>query len=171
MTASRAPRVRLGTQVCRYSELAVGDELCDALTITETHVVMAAGVFNDPGPNHVNALHAAGNEFGRRIAHGPLLIGVMDGVIGNVLGSSIVALLEQHATFRAPVFLGDTIRCRWRVSAMVDKPRFGGGGVVTFTGEVAKPDGTVVAEMTSILAVADEPTGRACAHATTADPR
>lgn len=160
MTAERAPRLHLATPCRRYSELVVDDELAGALTITEAHVVMAAAVFNDPGPNHVNALHAAGNEFGQRIAHGPLLIGVMDGVLGNVLGTSIVALLEQRARFRSPVFLGDTVLCRWRVSTMLDKPRFGGGGVVTFLGEAAKPDGRVLAEMTSVLAVADGSAGQ-----------
>jgi 3-hydroxybutyryl-CoA dehydratase len=149
--------IRTGTACCRYSELAVGDQLCDALTITETHVVLAAVVFNDPGPNHVNALHAAANRFGQRIAHGPLLVGVMDGALGNVLGSTIVALLEQHARFLHPVLFGDTVLCRWRVAALAAKPRFGGGGIVTFEGEAHNQDDALLAEMTAVLAVADQP--------------
>lgn len=157
MTASRRPIVRTATAACRYSELAVGDELRGALTITETHVVLAAAVFNDPGPNHVNALQAEQGRFGRRIAHGPLLIGVMDGTLGNVLGSTIIALLEQSARFHHPVFLGDTVLCRWTVSARIDKPSFGGGGIVRFEGEVRKDDGGRVATMAAALAVADDP--------------
>lgn len=157
MTASREPVVRTGTNACRYSELVVGDELRGALTITETHVVLAAAVFNDPGPNHVNALQAGQGRFGRRIAHGPLLIGVMDGALGNVLGSTIVALLDQQARFHHPLFLGDTMLCRWTVRELIDKPSFGGGGIVRFEGEARNHNGRLLATMNASLAVADEP--------------
>jgi hypothetical protein len=32
-----------------FSSLEVGEELWDALTVTESHVVLAAGIFNDRG--------------------------------------------------------------------------------------------------------------------------
>lgn len=142
---------------CRYTELLRGDELRGALTITESHVVTAAGLFNDHGPNHVNALQAAAGRFGARIAHGPLLIGVMDGVLGNVLGATIVALLEQRAKFRHPVMLGDTVLASWRVIDLVDKAQFGNGGIVTFEGRAHNQDNRLLAEMTAVVAVADEP--------------
>jgi 3-hydroxybutyryl-CoA dehydratase len=146
------------TAARRYSDLSVGDELWDALTVTETHVVLAAAAFNDPGPNHVNALQAAGNRFGARIGHGPLLIGIMDGALGNNLGSTIVALLEQSARFRHPVLFGDTVIARWRVAELIDKPaKFEGGGIVTFEGEARNQHGTELASMTILLAVADRP--------------
>lgn len=155
--AGREPVVRQGTPACLYSELAVGDELRDALTVTETHVILAAGIFNDPGPNHVNALQAAAGRFGERIAHGPLLIGIMDGALGNVLGSTIIALLEQHARFLAPTRIGETVACSWRVAAKTDKPSFAGGGVVAFSGQARGAEGIVLAEMEATLAVADRP--------------
>jgi 3-hydroxybutyryl-CoA dehydratase len=157
MTPSREPVIRTGTNACRYSELAVGDQLSGALTITETHVVLAAAAFNDPGPNHVNELQASRGRFGRRIAHGPLLVGVMAGTLGNVLGSTIVALLDQQATFHHPVHLGDTVLCRWTVSDLVDKASFAGGGIVRFEGEARNAAGRRLSSMTASLAVADEP--------------
>jgi len=154
-----------GTPAYRYSDLALGDEIHDALTLTETHVVLAAAAFNDPGPNHVNALQAATNRFGARIAHGPLLVGVMDGALGNALGSTIVALLEQSARFARPALLGDTVISRWRVTDLADKPsKFDGGGVVTFTGEALNQDGDVLAEMRAVLAVADRPLWSPAGH-------
>ncbi|HEV7564195.1 MAG TPA: MaoC family dehydratase [Solirubrobacterales bacterium] len=168
--AEREPIVRSGTAACRYSELAIGDELWDAVTVTEAHVLLAAAVFNDPGPNHINALQAEAGRFGARIAHGPLLIGLMDGALGNVLGSTIVALLEQGARFRHPTFLGDTVICSWRVTAMADKPRFEGGGIVVFAGEAVNGDGTVLAEMDATLAVADRALWDASAHLATRPP-
>lgn len=153
----RKPVIRNGTPACRYSELAVGDELWDAVTVTEAHVVLAAAVFKDPGPNHVNALQAEAGRFGARISHGPLLIGIMDGALGNVLGSTIVALLEQRARFLSPTFLGDTVICAWRVAEKTDKPRFGGGGIVAFSGSARNGEGLVLAEMDASLAIADGP--------------
>jgi 3-hydroxybutyryl-CoA dehydratase len=165
MTAPRPPVARTATATCAYSQLAVGDEMWDALTVTETHVILAAAAFNDPGPNHLNALQAAGNRFGARIAHGPMLMGIMDGALGNVLGSTIVALLEHRAEFKHPAGIGDTVIAHWRVSALAPKPaKFDGGGVVTFEGEALNQDGRVLAVMTAVLAVADSPLWSAADH-------
>jgi acyl dehydratase len=153
----REPISRSGTAACRYSELQVGDLLLDALTLTDAHLLLAAALFKDPGPNHVNALQAEAGRFGARIVHGPTLIGIMDGALGNVLGSTIVALLEQRARFRHPAYPGDTVVCRWRVAALEDKPRFGDGGIVTFAGEALNQDDVLLAEMDATLAVADHP--------------
>jgi 3-hydroxybutyryl-CoA dehydratase len=164
--AGRDPIVRHGTAATRFSELALGDEIWDAVTVTESHLVLAAAVFNDPGPNHINALQAAQNRFGTRIAHGPLLIGIMDGALGNVLGSTIVALLEQNARFLHPTLPGDTVLSHWRVAELIPKPeKFDGGGVVKFAGEALNQDGRVLVEMTVALAVADRPLWSAAQHA------
>jgi len=168
--ATREPIRRSGTAACRYSELVVGDEVWDSVTVTETHLVLAAAVFNDPGPNHVNALQSGAGRFGGRIAHGPLLIGVMDGALGNVLGSTIVALLEQRASFRHPVRIGDTVICRWSVTELADQPRFGGGGIVTFVGDAHNQDGRLLAEMGAVLGVADESIWRAADHLDSVKP-
>jgi 3-hydroxybutyryl-CoA dehydratase len=160
----REPIVRSGTPSCRYSELAVGDELWDAVTVTDAHVLLATAAFKDPGPNHCNSLQAAAGRFGSRIAHGPLLIGIMDGTLGNVLGSTIVALLDQAARFRSPTYPGDTVICRWCVASREDKPRFEGGGIVSFSGEAFNQDGAVLAEMDATLAIADRPLWDAATH-------
>jgi acyl dehydratase len=156
LTTAREPILRTGTNACRWSELVEGDKFRGALTVTETHVVLAAAAFNDPGPNHVNALQAASGRFGRRIAHGPLLVGVMAGTLGNVLGSTIVALLEQQARFVSPVYLGDTVLCHWTLEEKIDKPTFDGGGIARFEG-YARSDQRLLAEMQMTLAVADRP--------------
>jgi 3-hydroxybutyryl-CoA dehydratase len=152
-----ATRVHTGVPALRFSQLAVGDELHDAATVIEAHILLATAVFNDPGPNHINQLQAAGNRFGERIAPGPLLVGIMTGGLGNVLGSTIVALLEQRSRFRRPTFVGDTVLCRWTVRELVPKPRFDGGGIVVFAGQALNQDGLVLAEMEATLAVAERP--------------
>jgi acyl dehydratase len=66
------------------SSLEAGEEFWDALTVTETHVVLAAGIFKDPGPAHVNRLQADGSRWEAPIAHGTLLNGIMIGVLAGM---------------------------------------------------------------------------------------
>jgi 3-hydroxybutyryl-CoA dehydratase len=139
-----------------YSSLSAGEEFWDAITVTETHVVLAAGLFNDPGPNHVNRLQAEQSRFGAQVAHGTLLNGIMMGILGNALGSTIVAMLELTTRWQAPTRLGDTLIGRWRVAEKTDKPTFGGGGIVAFDGEGLNQDGVVLLESRVVLAVGEE---------------
>jgi 3-hydroxybutyryl-CoA dehydratase len=139
-----------------FSSLTVGEELWGALTVTEGHVLAAASIFNDPGPNHVNALHAEHGRFGARIAHGPLVVGIAIGVLGNAIGATIVALLEQSSRFLQPTYLGDTVVARWSVTEATAKEAFG-GGVVGFEGEVLNQGAERLVEATATLAIGEEP--------------
>lgn len=159
MSADQPPRTRDGFAARPFSTLAPGDELWGALTVTEGHVVTAAGIFNDPGPNHVNALQAQAGRFGARIAHGPLLVGIALGVLGNALGATIVALVEQSATFRSPVRLGDTVIPRWTVIETTPKAKLG-GGLVVFEGGIFNQESELSVELGATLAVAEEPPWR-----------
>jgi acyl dehydratase len=139
-----------------FSRLTVGGELWGSQTITESHVVLAAGIFNDPGPNHVNRLQAEVSRWGAPIAHGTLLSGVMMGVLGNALGSTIVAMLELSSKWVAPVYVGDTFIARWQVTELRAKPQFGGGGIVVFEGEGLNQDAIAVMESRTVLAVGEQ---------------
>jgi 3-hydroxybutyryl-CoA dehydratase len=150
-----------------YSSLSTGEEFWDAVTVTETHVVLAAGLFNDPGPNHVNRLQAEQNRFGAQVAHGTLLDGIMVGILGNALGSTIVAMLELTTRWKAPTRFGDTLIGRWHVAEKTDKPTFGGGGIVAFDGEGLNQDGVVLLESRVVLAVGEEGPWDPAAHLAT----
>ena len=54
-----------------YDEIEIGEQFADALTVTETHLVMAAGMFGDFNPLHVNQQYSESTRFGGRILHGP----------------------------------------------------------------------------------------------------
>jgi 3-hydroxybutyryl-CoA dehydratase len=139
-----------------FSRLTVGQELWGSQTITETHVVLAAGIFNDPGPNHVNRLQAEASRWGAPIVHGTLLCGVMMGVLGNALGSTIVAMLELSSKWVSPIYVGDTLIVRWQVTELKPKPQFGGGGIVVFDGEGLNQDAVKVMESRTVLAVGEQ---------------
>lgn len=148
-----------------YSDLQPGEEFWGSLTVTESHVVTAAGIFNDPGPNHVNQLQATAGRFGTRIAHGPLLVGIAFGVLGNSLGATIVALLEQSSRFHLPVRLGDTVIPRWVVTETTPKPSLG-GGIVDFEGEIFNQSSESLIDLSATLAVAEQPPWRPWEQAT-----
>ena len=139
-----------------FSQLSLGQELWDSMTISETHVVTAASIFNDPGPNHVNRLQAEASRWEKPIAHGTLLSGVMMGVIGNALGPMIVAMLELSSTFVAPIHVGDTLITRWEVAELTPKPKFGGGGIVAFEGEGLDQDAVTALRARTVLGVGEE---------------
>ena len=112
-----------------YDEVSVGDEFDYVLTITETHLVTAAGLFGDFNPLHVDETFARQSRFGGRILHGPFTSAFVAAPIGIYFSGTAIAYLEHHCRFLAPVKPGDTLRALWTVTGMTDKPKFQGGVV------------------------------------------
>jgi 3-hydroxybutyryl-CoA dehydratase len=117
-----------------FDDVAVGDRFGEDAVVTEWHLMTASALYNDAGPNHVNAVHAAENRFGARIAHGFLTTGIMMGVVGRHYGWSIEAFLESHVRFLRPVYVDERIDVAWEVTRTDHKPVFGGGGIVHLQG-------------------------------------
>src|SRR5437764_13008723 len=55
----------------------VGDSVSFAKTVSETDIYLFAGITGDFSVNHVNEQYMARSKFGRRIAHGALIVGYM----------------------------------------------------------------------------------------------
>ena len=90
-------------------------------TITEADIVAFAGISGDFNPIHVDAEHAAGTDFGQRIAHGALVLAVATGLRqqeGRLRGTLKAWLGLRDWRFRAPVLVGDTISVVNRVSSL-----------------------------------------------------
>lgn len=111
-------------------KVAVGDLAEVARTVTETDVVLFAGISGDMYEAHLNATAMARTRFGRPIAHGALLVGHMSAA-GTALIMKLrrdgdttvpVALGYDGLRFVAPVFPGDTVTTRYQVTS-VDQPR------------------------------------------------
>ncbi len=90
-------------------ELRVGDRAELSKTITETDVVLYAGVTGDLNPAHINEEYAKKTFFKTRIVHGMLLAGLISGVLGNKLPGPGTVYIRQELNFLAPVRIGDTI--------------------------------------------------------------
>lgn len=78
-----------------FIDVEVGHTFSHSVTVTETHLVLAAGLIDDFHPLHTNEEYARQSRFGHRITHGPLNIGIMASVLSNYFAGSASPYLEQ----------------------------------------------------------------------------
>ncbi|MEQ9618527.1 MAG: MaoC family dehydratase [Deltaproteobacteria bacterium] len=138
-----------------FNELKVGDVLSENITITETHVVKAAGLFNDYNALHTNEPDMKNARFGRRIVHGALTFSLIVGVYSKVFHDTDISTVEASIKFTAPVFINDTITMEWTVTGLDEKPKLN-GGLVALSGEIRNTEGTVAATLEAKLLVGNE---------------
>lgn len=135
-----------------FGEVSVGDHFTSVMTLTETHLVLGAGLFGDFNPLHVNEKFAGESRFGRRIAHGYLTSSMMAAALGMLFHGTALAYLEHACRFTAPVHAGDTLSTTWTVSGKDEKPHHG-AGVVSLEGVCRSQHGETVAEATAKMLV------------------
>ena len=135
-----------------YNELSTGDAFDSAMTLTETHIVLGAGLFGDFNPLHVNQVFGENSRFGGRIAHGYLTSNVMAAQLGMIFHGTAIAYVEHTIRFTAPVRAGDTLAVKWSVTALDPKPKHE-GGMVSLAGTCTNQEGIKVAEAEAKLLV------------------
>lgn len=139
-----------------YDEIAPGDRFDTTMTITETHIVLGAGLFGDFNPLHINQSFAEGSRFGSRIAHGYLTTSFMAAQLGMVFHGTAIAYVEHTSRFTAPVRAGDTLSIVWTVASLEAKPKHD-GGMVSLSGVCTNQEGAKVAEAEAKMLVANNP--------------
>jgi 3-hydroxybutyryl-CoA dehydratase len=97
--------------------LAPGSIFEGALTVTETHLVLGAGLIGGFQPIHIDEQFAVSAGLRGRVLHGALTAAIMSAVIGRHLPPTGWMVVEQTTRYRAPVYIGDTLRTRWIVDA------------------------------------------------------
>lgn len=108
----------------RFVELSVGQFAEHTKTVTETDVVLYAGVTGDFNPMHIDQTYAEKTQFGGRIAHGMLTAGFISAVLGMKLPGEGSIYMSQTLRFTRPVRIGDTITARIEVIELFpDKKR------------------------------------------------
>lgn len=103
--------------------VSVGDQVQFSKTIGESDVYLFAGITGDLSGNHVNEEFMKRSTYGRRIAHGVLLVGFMstcstmmiDKASGAAADETPVSLGYDRIRFLGPVFIGDTITVTYRI--------------------------------------------------------
>jgi 3-hydroxybutyryl-CoA dehydratase len=130
-----------------FDDLVVGDEWeSPRRTVTETDVVLFAGLSGDFNPLHVDHSAAESNPFGRPVAHGLLGLAIASGLMSQaprVDTLAFLAILEW--TFHRPILFGDTIHALSKVEEL--RPHASGRrGVVTWHRRVINQSGHIVQE-------------------------
>jgi 3-hydroxybutyryl-CoA dehydratase len=138
---------RQSLSILTFDDLVPGDEWeSPRRTITETHVVMFAGLSGDFNPMHVDYSQAEHSPFGRPIAHGLLGMSIATGLISQAPRIDTIALLEiLDWKFLHPIFFGDTIHAASTVES-VSVHASGRRGVVTWQRRIFNQDGVLVQE-------------------------
>jgi acyl dehydratase len=81
-------------------------------TVTETDIVMFAGISGDYNPLHTNEEYCKNTLFGTRVAHGPLVYAIAAGLLFqlHLYDDTLIAFLGfESLKFTKPVRAGDTI--------------------------------------------------------------
>jgi len=131
----------------------VGDRATFTKTVGETDVYLFAGITGDLSPNHVDQSYMEKSSYGRRQAHGALLVGFMSTASTLAIAharaganETPVSLGYDRIRFLAPVYFGDTITVAYTIAAIDEERRRSTGDI-----RITNQDGALVAVGSHIL--------------------
>ncbi len=127
----------------------LGAKVTFSKTVSESDVYLFAGITGDFHPNHVDEEYMKGTRYGRRIAHGALLVGFMSNCstqVTRLYPQPSVSYGYDRIRFIRPVFIGDTVTVEYTVTR-VDEAE----GKIYADVSVRNQHGEVVAVATHIL--------------------
>ena len=133
-----------------FDDLRIGDAMeSSGRTITEYDVVSFASLTGDWHPQHADAAWAAESPFGRRIAHGMLVISYAIGLLP--IDPRVVLALRSidGAVLKRPVGLGDSIRVRAKVAEK--RPLGDEAGLVTLAVRIVNQDDELVVRLEIVV--------------------
>jgi 3-hydroxybutyryl-CoA dehydratase len=139
-----------------FEETKVGDTFSASLTVTETHLVLAAGLLGDFNPLHVDEVYAAGTRMRGRILHGAFTSAIVSAPAGMYFHGTAIAYLEHNCRFKLPVRPGDTLRTTWTIEERIEKPKQK-GGIVAMRATCENQRGEVVAVADGKMLVGKRP--------------
>ncbi len=143
--AVKKPEVEL-VESRTIDDLKVGDAAELSKTITETDIAMFAAISGDFNPLHMDAKYAESSQFGARVAHGPITLSLCAGILGMRLPGLGTIAVSNQISYRAPVYIGDTITSRVEV-AELNKERNRATMGLTWTNQ----DGVLVADGEAVV--------------------
>jgi 3-hydroxybutyryl-CoA dehydratase len=128
--------------------LIVGQRATFSKTISEEDIKAFAQLSGDRNPLHLDDAFARRSRFGRPVAHGVLVAGVISAVLGNVLPGPGAIYLSQTLKFLRPVFPGDTVTATVEVTAYREDK-----GIVTLQTTCTNQAGHPVVDGEAVLLV------------------
>ncbi len=105
--------------------VTVGHEVHFAKTVSESDVYLFAGITGDLAPNHVDQSYMERSSYGKRMAHGALIVGFMSTASSLAIAhcrddesETPVSVGYDRVRFIKPVFLGDTVTVSYKIAAI-----------------------------------------------------
>lgn len=144
-----------------YEEFAEDVErLSPGRTITESDLVAFSGLTGDFSQVHTDEEFCKKTEFGTRIAHGLLGLSIAQGLAWRTnytQGTGVASLAWNKWTFKRPIFIGDTVRVRWRLLNKRPSGSKPGMGIITELVELVNQRGEVVQDGEHVTMVRRRP--------------
>lgn len=117
-----------------FEEFSVGHRITTAArTVTESDIVLFAGLSGDFNQIHIDAEYSKASPFGARVAHGLLGLSIASGLVVQTgfMEGTIMAFREVNEwKFIKPIYIGDTIHVELEIKETKAIPRIGGGSVI-----------------------------------------
>jgi len=104
-------------------EFVPGMSASYAKTITQTDIMLFAGISGDVNPVHFDLDYACGTPFGGVVAHGMLPASLISATLFNRLPGPGAILLGQTLAYRAPVRPNDTVTATVTVKSVTPEKR------------------------------------------------
>lgn len=104
----------------------VGASTSFSKTVAESDVYQFAGITGDFAPQHVNEQYMAAHPYGKRVAHGVLILGLAStasSLLGEQFGLTVVSYGYDRLRFVRPVFIGDTVTVNYTVHRVDEENR------------------------------------------------
>jgi acyl dehydratase len=103
------------------NELVLNEEITIDFTVEDRNVREFASATGDYNPIHVDDEYARKSPFGKRVAHGILLSGIVSGLLGTKLPGLGTVAREMYSKFIRPVFIGDNLKINAKVTEKKEK--------------------------------------------------
>src|SRR3954471_22046595 len=97
-----------------FDDIEVGEAYeSPGRTVTETDIVLFAGISGDYNVLHTDAELMKSSIFGERIAHGLLGLSIQSGLLTRAMAPyATLAFVGLRWKFKGPIKIGDTIHVR-----------------------------------------------------------
>jgi acyl dehydratase len=144
---SASPTSRSDLFAKAFGELTVGERFAtDPRVVSDADVMAFAELSGDHHPLHVDEAWAADGPFGRRIAHGMLVLSRAAGEVPFDPRRVRALRRVRDAVFKRPVFPGEAIHSEGRIDEL--RPIDDDVGLVACALDVRNGDGKLVARAT-----------------------
>ena len=131
-----------------FEDFVVGDRgSTPGRTITETDVVLFAGLTGDYASIHTDAAFAERSQFGKRVAHGLIGLAYAQGLVWRVTSPEAALLASlgwNNWRFLGPIEIGDTIHVEYHVKDKRQSKSKPSQAIITEELEVVNQRGEVV---------------------------